>query len=260
MRQEESFIKLRNMSKSYVTRSGENIVALSDVNLSIDKGKFVALVGPSGCGKSTLLRIVGGLIRRTAGNVSIAGTEISAPTPGIGMVFQSPVLLPWRTVRQNVTLAADLGRSTRAAVDERADRFLSLVGLKGFENKYPGELSGGMQQRVGITRALVHDPEVLLMDEPFAALDAMTKDKLQVELQALWMGSQKTVLFVTHSIQEAVFLADRIIVLAPRPGRVIDDIDIDLPRPRTLEMINSREFGDYASAVRRHFETEEVVQ
>jgi NitT/TauT family transport system ATP-binding protein len=260
VKQEERFINLRNMSKSFVTRSGEKVVALSDVNLSIDKGKFVALVGPSGCGKSTLLRIVGGLIRRTAGNVSIAGAEISAPTPGIGMVFQSPVLLPWRTVRQNVTLAADLGRSARATVDERADRFLSLVGLKGFENKYPGELSGGMQQRVGITRALVHDPEVLLMDEPFAALDAMTKDKLQVELQALWMGSQKTVLFVTHSIQEAVFLADRIIVLAPRPGRVIDDIEIELPRPRTLEMINSREFGDYASAVRRHFETEEIVQ
>ncbi|MCQ1856188.1 ABC transporter ATP-binding protein, partial [Neorhizobium galegae] len=139
-------------------------------------------------------------------------------------------------------------------------KFLDMVGLNGFEVKYPSELSGGMQQRVGITRALVHDPEVLLMDEPFAALDAMTKDKLQVELQSLWMTSRKTVIFVTHRIQEAVFLADRVIVLAPRPGRVVDDITIELPRPRTLEMINSREFGDYTSAVRKHFEAEGLVQ
>ncbi len=257
---ETSFIEIKKASKKFVTRSGDQVVALTDVNLSIDKGKFITLVGPSGCGKSTLLRMVGGLIRRSSGSVSIGGTEIEAPTSGIGMVFQSPVLLPWRTVRQNVTVAADIGGADRRQVEERATKFLHMVGLNGFEDKYPSELSGGMQQRVGITRALVHDPEVLLMDEPFAALDAMTKDKLQVELQSLWMSSRKTVIFVTHSIQEAVFLADRVIVLAPRPGRVVDDITIDLPRPRTLEMINSREFGDYASAVRRHFEKEDHVQ
>jgi len=254
------FIQINRASKSFRTRSGDHIVALSEIDLSIDKGKFVALVGPSGCGKSTLLRMIGGLIKKSSGHVQIAGNEVTEPTSGIGMVFQSPVLLPWRTVLENVTIAADLGGAERKTINERATRFLNIVGLGGFENKYPAELSGGMQQRVGITRALVHDPKVLLMDEPFSALDALTRDRLQVELQALWMASEKTVVFVTHSIQEAVFLADRIIVLAPRPGRVVDDITIELPRPRTLEMINSAGFGEYAAAVRRHFNAEGGVQ
>ncbi|UXN66645.1 ABC transporter ATP-binding protein (plasmid) [Phyllobacterium sp. A18/5-2] len=260
MKPDGAYIHIDRASKKFATRSGEQVLALSEVNLSIDKGKFITLVGPSGCGKSTLLRIIGGLLSRSSGRVSIGGEEIDAPTDGVGMVFQSPVLLPWRTVLDNVTIAADLGRANRDLVNERALRFLKMVGLSGFENKYPGELSGGMQQRVGITRALVHDPDVLLMDEPFAALDALTRDRLQVELQALWMASQKTVIFVTHSIQEAVFLADRVVVLAPRPGRVVDDIAIDLPRPRTLEMVNSKVFGDYSNAVRRHFDAEETVQ
>lgn len=260
MQPENAYIRIDRASKAFATRSGEKIIALSDIDLSIDKGKFVTLVGPSGCGKSTLLRMIGGLIEKSTGSVSISGEEVKGPTSGIGMVFQAPVLLPWRTVFENVTIASDIGRFDRAAIADRARHYLSMVGLSGFENKYPSELSGGMQQRVGITRALVHDPKVLLMDEPFSALDAMTRDRLQVELQALWMSSEKTVIFVTHSIQEAVFLADRVIVLAPRPGRVVDDIAIDLPRPRTLEMINSREFGDYAAAVRRHFEAEEAVQ
>jgi NitT/TauT family transport system ATP-binding protein len=260
VKRDAAYIHIDGASKKFATRSGDQVLALSEVTLSIDKGKFITLVGPSGCGKSTLLRMIGGLLTRSSGSVSIGGEEIKAPTDGVGMVFQSPVLLPWRTVLDNVTIAADLGRANRKLVNERALRFLQLVGLSGFENKYPSELSGGMQQRVGITRALVHDPDVLLMDEPFAALDALTRDRLQVELQTLWMASQKTVIFVTHSIQEAVFLADRVIVLAPRPGRVVDDIAIDLPRPRTLEMINSKEFGEYSNAVRKHFEAEETVQ
>jgi NitT/TauT family transport system ATP-binding protein len=253
------FISVENANKVFPTRSGDHIIALSKVDLKIAKGSFVTLVGPSGCGKSTLLRLIGGLLTRSGGSVKIGGQEITRPTAGIGMVFQAPILLPWRTVLQNVLIAADLGRVSQAEAARNARHYLDLVGLSGFENKYPGELSGGMQQRVGIARALVHDPDVLLMDEPFAALDAMTRDHLQVELQSIWAKSGKTIIFVTHSIQEAVFLADRVVVLAARPGRVVDDIAINMPRPRRLEMINSEAFGVYSKAVRRHFEAEEEV-
>lgn len=255
-----SFIDLAAVNKTFGTRSGDLVVALRDVDLKIRRGSFVTLVGPSGCGKSTLLRLIGGLTSRSSGEIRIGGKPVTGPTGEVGMVFQAPVLLPWRSVIENVTIAADLKRISRDDARRRADHYLNLVGLNDFRDKYPGELSGGMQQRVGITRALVHDPDVLLMDEPFAALDAMTRDHLQMELQSLWMQSGKTVIFVTHSIQEAVFLADRVIVLAPRPGRVVDDIAIDLPRPRSLDIINSEAFGDYARAVRRHFEHDEVQQ
>lgn len=251
-----AFIELRQVSKTFVSRNGEPVLALSGVDVAIERGSFVTLLGPSGCGKSTLLRLIGGLTPRTSGDVRIAGRPITRPSGEIGMVFQAPLLLPWRTVLENATIAADLGRMSAREARERAEHYLELVGLHGFERKYPGELSGGMQQRVGIARALVHDPDVLLMDEPFAALDAMTRDRLQLELQTLWRASGKTIVFVTHSIQEAVFLADRIIVLAARPGRVVDDISVDLPRPRTLDMINSQEFGRYARHVRSHFELE----
>lgn len=252
-------ISLRNVTKEFETKSGEVITALSDVSLDINRGSFVTLLGPSGCGKSTLLRLVGGLLEKTHGQVLLDGQEVSSPTSKIGMVFQSPVLLPWRTVRENVTIAADLGKLGRKEAEKAADHYLDMVGLKGFETKYPSELSGGMQQRVGITRALVHDPDVLLMDEPFAALDAMTRDHLQVELQRLWMGGDKTIVFVTHSIPEAVFLADDLVVLDARPGRVAEHLKIDLPRPRTLDMVNSAEFGAYVSHVRRHFEAQEAA-
>lgn len=252
----DPFIRISGVSKRFDTRLGDQVTALSNVDLDISRGSFVTLLGPSGCGKSTLLRLVGGLTATTGGEISIDGAGVTKPGDGVGMVFQAPVLLPWRTVWENVLIAADLGRISRPSAEARADHYLKLVGLGDFRDKYPGELSGGMQQRVGITRALVHDPDVLLMDEPFAALDAMTKDHLQVELQSLWMESGKTILFVTHSIPEAVFLADRVIVLAPRPGRVVDDISIDLPRPRTLSMINSEQFGSYTKAVRQHFEHE----
>nr|WP_240532779.1 ABC transporter ATP-binding protein [Nitratireductor indicus] len=251
------FISLRHVTKSFETMSGDIVTALRDVSLQIPKGAFVTLLGPSGCGKSTLLRLIGGLIEKTSGDVLLGGKAVEKPTNQVGMVFQSPVLLPWRTVLENATLAADLGKLSRAEARETASRYIRLVGLEGFERKYPGELSGGMQQRVAICRALVHNPSVLLMDEPFAALDAMTRDHLQVELQSLWMAGDKTVVFVTHSISEAVFLADYMVVLAARPGRVVEVIKVDLPRPRTLDMVNSAEFGGYVSHVRGYFEAEE---
>lgn len=248
-----ALIRARNVAKWFQTRTGTDIEALRDINLDIDSGSFVALVGPSGCGKSTLLRLIAGLIEKTGGSLTLDGAEVEGPTESIGMVFQNPVLLPWRTVFENVTLCADLAPAHRSRYFERARHFLQLVGLSSFDASYPSELSGGMQQRVGIVRALVHDPAVLLMDEPFAALDAMTRERMQVELQSLWMGDNKTVVFVTHSISEAVFLADKIAVLAPRPGRVVEEIKVPLARPRTIEMVSSDVFGHYVNAVRRHF-------
>lgn len=249
-----SLIRISDVTMRFETRAGDAITALQGVNLDIADGAFVALVGPSGCGKSTLLRLIGGLLAPTGGSLALDGVEVDGPSDRVGMVFQSPVLLPWRTVFANTMLAADLKKVRRREAAERAQHYIRVTGLSGFEDKYPAELSGGMQQRVGITRALVHDPAVLLMDEPFAALDAMTRDHMQIELQGLWAESGKTIVFVTHSIPEAVFLADKIVVLAPRPGRVVEEITVDLPRPRRLEMVNSEPFGRFVSAVRRHFE------
>lgn len=254
----KELIRLRNVSKTFATKSGDGLLALDDVNLSIAESSFVALLGPSGCGKSTLLRMMAGLIDHTTGELQIGGKDLRGPSADVGMVFQHPVLLPWRTVLSNTLLAADLNQVSMAEARNRAEIYLEMAGLKGFEESYPHELSGGMQQRVAITRALVHDPAVLLMDEPFAALDAMTRDHMQVELQGLWARSGKTIVFVTHSIQEAVFLADTIVVLAARPGRVIEEVTVDIPRPRTLDMVNSDEFGAYVKRIRRHFERERV--
>jgi NitT/TauT family transport system ATP-binding protein len=252
------FIDIVGVSKTFEARHGDVVTALDNVSLAIESGTFVTLLGPSGCGKSTLLRLIGGLLPTSSGKLTLGNARVEGPSDQVGMVFQKPVLLPWRTVLENTLLAADLGKVPRAQAIERAMHYIKIAGLEGFENKYPSELSGGMQQRVGITRALVHDPKVLLMDEPFAALDAMTRDHMQIELQALWAESGKTVIFVTHSIPEAVFLADKIIVLAPRPGRVIEEIEVQLPRPRTLEMVNSEVFGIYATRARRHFEHRET--
>lgn len=249
-----AFIALRDVSKRFATRAGDEIEALREMTLDIPKGSFVSLLGPSGCGKSTLLRLIAGLIAPTNGQITIGGDLVQGASPHVGMVFQNPVLLPWRTVRQNTLIAVDLKKVDRKQGEERAALYLDLVGLKGFEGKYPFELSGGMQQRVAITRAFVHDPDVLLMDEPFAALDAMTRDHMQIELQRLWIRSGKTIVFVTHSIPEAVFLSDRVVVLAPRPGRMVEEIVIDLPRPRSLEVINSEAFGRYVTALRKHFQ------
>ncbi|MFM8990725.1 MAG: ABC transporter ATP-binding protein [Alphaproteobacteria bacterium] len=248
-------IDARGIDKTYATQAGDDVVALARVSFDVARGEFVTVVGPCGCGKSTLLQILAGILRRSSGELELGGRPVDGPSRDVGVVFQAPVLLPWRTVMQNVLLPIDIQRQPRRAHEARARELVRMVGLDGFEDKYPSELSGGMQQRVGIARALVHDPSLLLMDEPFGALDAMTRESMNLELLRIWGESRKTVMLVTHSIPEAVFLADRVIVMSPRPGRISEVIDVDLPRPRSLEMINSAPFGVHVAAIRRHFQS-----
>ena len=245
-------IAVRNLSKSYATRDG-HVTALDRTSFAIAEREFVAVVGPSGCGKSTLLKILAGILAPSSGEARLRGTLIAGPRRDIGIVFQSPVLFPWRTVLDNVLLPVDVQRLDRDRHQRVGLELLSLVGLHGFERRYPWELSGGMQQRVAITRALVHDPAMLLMDEPFGALDAMTREQLNLELQRIWLERRKTVLFITHSIPEAVFLADRVLVMTPRPGRLMDDVRVSLPRPRPLEVMNTPEFGGHVRHIRELF-------
>jgi NitT/TauT family transport system ATP-binding protein len=249
----QCLVRIAGLQKVYKTRDGNDIHALKDINLDIRDAEFISIVGPSGCGKTTLLKILAGILNRSAGDVIMAGRSLSGPSRELGVVFQAPVLLPWRTVLQNVMVPIQVQRRDRAVFEARARALITMVGLAGFEHKYPSELSGGMQQRVGICRALVHDPSFLLMDEPFGALDAMTRESMNEELQRLWRENRKTILLVTHSIPEAVYLADRVVVMTPRPGRIVDVLDIDLPRPRTLAMQNTPEFGRFVAAIRRHF-------
>ena len=242
-------VSLENLGKVYAA-SGGSTLALTEVSFSIAEGEFVTIVGPSGCGKSTLLRIVLGIVPPTQGTVRLWGTPVAGPQPGVGMVFQAPVLMRWRTVLSNVLLPIEiLGKPVREH-ERRAHDLIELVGLGGFENHYPRELSGGMQQRVAICRALIHDPSLLLMDEPFGALDALTREQMGSELLRIWAERRKTVLFVTHDIHEAVFLADRVIVMTPRPGRVALVDDISLPRPRSVRMKTSPEFAAHVLRVR----------
>ena len=247
-------IAVRKLTKRY--GGGPNaIVALEDIDFSVADGEFMSIVGPSGCGKSTLLKILAGLIPASTGEASLNDIAIEGPRKDIGMVFQSPVLFPWRSVLGNVLLPADVQRLGREKMTQRALDLIALVGLSGFEHRYPWELSGGMQQRVALVRALIHDPALLLMDEPFGALDALTREAMNVELQRIWMERRKTVLFVTHSTAEAVFLADRVLVMTARPGRIGDLLEIDLPRPRTLEVMNTPAFGAYAKRIRAALNT-----
>jgi NitT/TauT family transport system ATP-binding protein len=245
----EDVIAVRQLALRY-GRGSSAITALRDISFRIADGAFVAVVGPSGCGKSTLLKILAGLLPPSEGGVDLKGRPIAGPRRDIGVVFQSPVLFPWRSVVDNVMLPADVQRLDKTVMKRRALELLTLVGLAGFERRYPRELSGGMQQRVGIVRALLHDPAILLMDEPFGALDAMTRETMNVELQRIWMQRRTTVLFITHSTAEAVFLADRVIVLTPRPGTISDDFEVELPRPRELEVMNTERFGQYVRRIR----------
>ena len=249
-------VRVAALNKIYRTLEGIDIEALKNVSFDVADGEFITVVGPSGCGKSTLLKILAGILRRTSGDVRLRDTPINGPSRDVGVVFQAPVLLPWRTVLQNVMLPVEIQGRDRVHFEARARDYIKRVGLAGFERKYPNELSGGMQQRVGISRALVHEPAFLLMDEPFGALDAMTRASMNLELERIWQESKKTVLLVTHSIPEAVFLADRVIVMSPRPGRISEILPIDLPRPRELEVINSAPFGRYVAAIRRHFQSQ----
>lgn len=236
------FICIQNLKKIYPTQGGE-VCALQDVSFDVFRGEFITLVGPSGCGKTTLLKIISGLLSKTDGEMVFSSEEDFDPTRDVGMVFQRPVLLKWRSIVDNILLPIDILRLDRRSYYPKAMKLLELVGLKGFERNYPNELSGGMQQRAAISRALVHDPQLLLMDEPFGALDAFTREKMNLEILRIWQETRKTVLFVTHGIQEAVFLADRVIVLSPRPARMIAAIEVNLPRPRTMEVKAEKEFG-----------------
>ncbi|MFM9887808.1 MAG: ABC transporter ATP-binding protein [Burkholderiales bacterium] len=244
-------IEIVGVSKTFA-RAG--ITALANVSLTIAPGEFVSILGPSGCGKSTLLRCIAGLDIPTTGSIRVGGTAVARPPEHLGMVFQRDALLEWRTVLENLMLPIEFRRGRRSEAVPRANALLELVGLKGFENRYPAQLSGGMRQRVAICRALVDDPMLLLMDEPFGALDALTRDQLNIELQKLWLGDRKTVVFVTHSITEAVFLADRIVVFSPRPGSIADVIAVDLPRPRRLAVRATPEFLRHTTHIRELFE------
>jgi NitT/TauT family transport system ATP-binding protein len=247
------FIHVRGVSKSYRARDGAPVAAVDNITLDIAAGDFVSIVGPSGCGKSTLLAMVAGLIPSTHGEVRIDGRTVSEPYTKVGIVFQNDLLLDWRTVLGNVLFQLEMRGEHPRAFEARARELIASVGLAGFERKHPFELSGGMRQRVALCRALVHDPPLLLMDEPFGALDALTRDQLQVDLQRIWQESRKTVLFVTHSIAEAVFLSDRVVVMTPRPGRIREVLSIDLQRPRDLDVRESPAFAQYVHRVNRLF-------
>jgi NitT/TauT family transport system ATP-binding protein len=255
-----ALIRVAGLEKSYRSRDRSRTRALGPVSLDIARGEFITIVGPSGCGKSTLLKLIAGLIDRSAGSISMGGREIAGPQHEIGVVFQSPVLLPWRTALENVMLPAAVQRLDPAKSRARGLELLGLVGLADFAGKYPNELSGGMQQRVAIARALMHDPSVLLMDEPFGALDAMTRENMNVEIRRIWAESGKTILFVTHSIPEAVFLATRVLVLSARPGLVADVVDVDLGAERSLDIVTSDAFGVYTKRIRHHFQAKGMIE
>jgi NitT/TauT family transport system ATP-binding protein len=238
------FIQARNITLVFSPKNREPVTALSDFSLEVGKGEFVSIVGPSGCGKSSFLNILLGLIKPDSGEIQLNGAPITGPGQERAMVFQEFGLLPWRTVTANVELGLELKGIAPARRAERATELIKLVGLKDFASHYPHELSGGMKQRVGLARALATNPEVLLMDEPFAALDAQTRDLMQMELLQIWEHTKKTVLFVTHSIEEAAYLSDRVIVMTARPGRTKDILKIALPRPRDYEMRLTPEFNE----------------
>lgn len=241
----------RQLTKIYQDRSGSSIQALAPVDFDVEAGEFVTLVGPSGCGKTTLLNLIGGLIDRSDGTLTFNGDEINQPRREIGMMFQSPVLFPWRTILDNTLLPVDIRREKRAKHTDRANELLELVGLDAFAGNYPRELSGGMQQRAALARLLLEDPALLLLDEPFGALDEFTREEMNLMLLDIWSGTSKTAILVTHNIQEAIFLADRVFVMSPRPGRLVEIIDVNLPRPRGIEMMRSEEFQDEVFAVRK---------
>jgi NitT/TauT family transport system ATP-binding protein len=243
-------IEFHNVSRSFRSRDGDEVLALRDLSLSIGENEFVTLVGPSGCGKSTLLRIAAGLILPSRGVAKIDGRPVLGPRDETAIVFQSPTLLPWASVLDNVLFPLRMMGRMAPASRDRARDLIHLVGLDGFEAKSPRELSGGMQQRVAICRALIHEPQVLLMDEPFGALDALTREEMTLELLRIWERQPKTIVFVTHSISEAVLLADRVVVMSPRPGRIAEIIPVPLARPRSFELEGHPEFQRCAQRIR----------
>jgi NitT/TauT family transport system ATP-binding protein len=251
---------IEGLSKAYETREENEVLALSAIDLVIEPGSFVAVVGPSGCGKSTLLSLVAGLLPATTGSITIDGDAVRKPHRKVGVVFQSDLLLYWRTILDNILLPIEVKRRRRSDYVAQAQLLLNQVGLAGFEGKYPHELSGGMRQRVAICRALIQEPGLLLMDEPFGALDALTREQMIMDMQAMWLRLRNTVLFITHGIDEAVFLADRVIVMSPRPGRIDADLRIAIARPRSWnEVHRDSAFQDYVRQVRTIFEAKGVL-
>jgi NitT/TauT family transport system ATP-binding protein len=247
-----ALIDVRSVSKIFQS-DGATVKALHDVTFGIAAGEFVSLLGPSGCGKTTLMMILVGLATADSGEIRIADRRIGAPFTDVGIVFQNPELLDWRTAIENVLLQIEVRRLPVQEFSGKAKALLARVGLAGFENRFPAELSGGMKQRVALCRALIHDPGILLMDEPFGALDALTRDQMNLDLQHLWLEKRKTAVLVTHSIEEAVFLSDRIVVMTPRPGTIAEIITIDLPRPRALDCKDTPKFATFTGHIRKKF-------
>jgi NitT/TauT family transport system ATP-binding protein len=248
-------IEVRGVSKTYRSRDGD-IPTLKGVDFTVDDGELLVIVGPSGCGKSTLLRLVAGLLPPSSGEIRVEGRPVTEPFGGVGIVFQNALLLPWRSVLGNVMMPVEVKRLPRAPYLQRARELLRMASLEGFEKKYPWQLSGGMQQRVSICRALIHDPRIVLMDEPFGALDALTRERMNIELQRIHRETGKTVLLITHSIPEAVFLADRVLVMTSRPGEIAATYKVELPRPRAMEVMGDPRFVELTQAIRRHFHSQ----
>jgi len=245
----EPFLRIRNLSASFRGYLGD-LSALEDVSFEVARGEFVCLIGPSGCGKSTLLRIAAGLLAPSCGEILLEGQAVRSPQKRVGLVFQQPALLPWRTVRDNIALPLEMMKLPLSSIETRTADLLALVGLTGFEQEYPIHLSGGMAQRTALARALAQNPEVLLLDEPFGALDALTRERMAAELLRIWERDQRTVLMVTHSVEEAALLADRVIVLSARPGHVVETVEVTLPRPRSMALLATPELQRIAGHLR----------
>jgi NitT/TauT family transport system ATP-binding protein len=243
-------ISCRSLSKEYGSRVGTPIAALKDLNIEIPVGEFLAIVGPSGCGKTTLLRLLAGLDQKTQGEIDLGGNSVDGPRKDVGVVFQTATLLAWRNVLENILLPVDVLDLSRKDYQKRAMQLIEMAKLSGFEQKYPWELSGGMQQRVAICRSLINQPRLLLMDEPFGALDALTRDSMNAELESIWRSTGQTIVLITHSIPEAVFLGTRVAIMSARPGTIIEVLTIDLPRPRTLDMTTSEAFSRHVRRIR----------
>lgn len=242
-------VGLSRITKKFRSKAGD-VTALDGIDLDVRHEEFVSLLGPSGCGKSTLLMIASGLMAPTSGEVRVDGLPLTGAATDLGIVFQQDLLFDWRTVLRNVMLPAEVRRLDLKAAEKRALQLLEKTGLAGFEHRRPWELSGGMRQRVSICRALVHNAKLLLMDEPFGALDSLTRDQMALDLQRIWLSERRTVIFVTHNIAEAVFLSDRIVVMSPRPGKIVAEFEIDLPRPRSLDVYDSPQFSFYQRQIR----------
>ncbi len=249
------YAAMRNVTKVYPAIKGDGVLALKDINFDLLQGEFLSILGPSGCGKSTLLKALAGLVPITSGSITVRGQAVHDIPDKMGIVFQRDVLLEWQNILDNVLLPIRFRGLSVKAWRPRARELLETLGLKGVDGRYPWELSGGMRQRASICRALLSDPEFLLMDEPFGALDALTRDELNLEIQEIWAASAKTILFITHSIIEAVFLSNRVIIMSRNPGQILDVITIDLPHPRPLSVRESPEFGMYVARIRQHFES-----